>query len=70
MKKQTSNSPLTISKAQLEVWAWKDKAAESVAHLPVGERVRIIMERAKRTSDKIQIQQKEKASGQPARSNG
>ncbi|MBK9337829.1 MAG: hypothetical protein IPM98_15270 [Lewinellaceae bacterium] len=70
MKKQKSSSLHTVSKAQLEVWVWKDKAAESVAHLPVGERIRIILERAKHTSDKIQIQQKEKASGQPARVGG
>ncbi len=53
MKKQIVKP---ISQAQLEVWEWKEKAAESVAHLPVGERVRFIMERARKTSEKVQRQ--------------
>lgn len=57
MKKQIVKP---ISQAQLEVWAWKEKAAESVAHLPVGERIRFIMERAKKTSEKAQRQQTDK----------
>lgn len=46
----------TISKAQLEVWEWKENAAESVMHLPVGERIKFIMERAKKTVDELQSQ--------------
>jgi len=55
MKKQVAPS---ISKAQLEVWEWKEKAAASVVQLPVGERVQFIMERAKKTSEKLLQQQK------------
>ncbi|MBL7795778.1 MAG: hypothetical protein JNJ90_04665 [Saprospiraceae bacterium] len=43
----------SVSKAQLEVWEWKEKAAASVLHLPVGERIRFIMERAQKTSEQV-----------------
>ena len=37
-----------VSKSQIEVWEWKEKAAESVKSLPPGERIRMIINR---TSD-------------------
>jgi len=51
-----STSYTTISEAQLDVWEWKEKAAESVMHLPVGERIKFIMDRAKKTVDELQCQ--------------
>lgn len=42
------------SLAQLEVWEWKEKATESIAHLPVGDRIRFIIERTKETLSKIE----------------
>ncbi len=42
-----------ISKAQLSVWEWKDKAYEEVKHLPIVEQMRIIHERTKETVAQI-----------------
>lgn len=36
-----------VSKAQLEVWEWKEKAARQVSDLPPGERIRAIVQRTK-----------------------
>lgn len=42
-----------ISKAQLSVWEWKEKAYEEVKHLPIMEQMRIIHERTKQTVAQI-----------------
>ena len=47
---------IKISQAQLDSWEWKEKAYESVKHLPVGERVKFIMERARATVEALQAQ--------------
>lgn len=45
---------IKISQAQLDSWEWKEKAYESIKHLPIGERVKYIMERAKGTVEALQ----------------
>ncbi len=43
-----------ISKAQLEVWEWKERAYESIKHLPLEEAIRVIHERTKDTVAEIE----------------
>lgn len=50
---------IKISKAQLAVWEWKDKAYEEIKHLPIMEQMRIIHEQTKQTI--AQIKKKKKA---------
>jgi len=38
-----------VSKAQLSVWEWKEKAYEDIKHLPILEQMRIIHERTQKT---------------------
>lgn len=47
-----------ISKAQLAVWEWKEKAYESIKHLPILEQMRIIHEMTKQTVDQIKDKQR------------
>ena len=42
-----------VSKAQLSVWEWKDKAYEDIKHLPILEQMRIIHERTQKTIHQI-----------------
>ena len=42
-----------VSKAQLSVWEWKDKAYEEIKHLPIMEQMRVIHERTKETVAQI-----------------
>jgi hypothetical protein len=42
-----------VSKAQLSVWEWKEKAYEDIKHLPILEQMRIIHERTQKTILKI-----------------
>lgn len=42
-----------ISKAQLSVWEWKEKAYEEIQHLPIMEQMRVIHERTKQTVAQI-----------------
>ena len=42
-----------ISKAQLSVWDWKEKAYEEIKHLPIMEQLRIIHENTKQTVEQI-----------------
>ena len=42
-----------ISKAQLSVWEWKEKAYEELKHLPIMEQMRLIHERTKQTVAQI-----------------
>ncbi len=44
-----------ISKAQLSVWEWKDKAYEEIKHLSILEQMNIIHERTKQTIAQINI---------------
>ena len=46
------------SKALLDVWAWKEKTAEAVANLPVGERIRFIIARTQQTVDELEMEGK------------
>jgi hypothetical protein len=50
----TERKIIKISQAQLDSWEWKEKAYESIKHLPVGERVKFIMERARATVEALQ----------------
>jgi hypothetical protein len=40
---------IKVSKAQLSVWEWKEKAYEDIKHLPILEQMRIIHERTQKT---------------------
>jgi hypothetical protein len=42
-----------ISKAQLEVWEWKEKAYEEIKHLPTSEQINFIHEQTKELVEKI-----------------
>lgn len=44
-----------VSKAQLSVWEWKEKAYEELKHLPILEQMRIIHERTQETINQIKI---------------
>jgi len=47
-----------ISKAQLEVWEWKEKAFKELEKIPEKERVDYIMNKVKKTIEKIKKKQK------------
>jgi hypothetical protein len=49
-----------ISKAQLAVWEWKDKAYEEIKHLPIMEQMRIIHECTKQTVAQINKNKRKK----------
>jgi len=54
---------IKISKAQISVWEWKDKAYEEIKHLPILEQMLIIQERTKQTIAQINMNKaKNKAS--------
>lgn len=40
---------IKVSKAQLAVWEWKEKAYEDIKHLSILEQMRIIHERTQKT---------------------
>jgi hypothetical protein len=42
-----------ISKAQLEVWEWKEKAYEKMKHLSTHEQIRFIHEQTKELVEKL-----------------
>jgi hypothetical protein len=42
-----------VSKAQLDVWEWKEKAYEQIKNLPPGERTRFIHEQTRQLSEEI-----------------
>ena len=44
---------IKVSKAQISVWEWKDKAYEEIKHLSILEQMRIIQERTKQTIAQI-----------------
>jgi len=41
-----------VSKAQLEVWEWKEKAYEEIKDLPLGERINYIQKKGQALMDK------------------
>ena len=47
-----------ISKAQLEVWEWKERAFEELKKIPEKERVDYIMKKVKKTIDEIKKNKK------------
>ncbi len=49
-----------VSKAQLSVWEWKDKAYEEIKHLTILEQMRIIHERTKETVAQIKRRKSER----------
>lgn len=54
---------IKVSKAQISVWEWKDKAYEEIKHLPIVEQMRIIQEGTKQTIAQINMNKaKNKAS--------
>jgi len=54
---------IKVSKAQISVWEWKDKAYEEIKHLPILEQMLIIQERTKQTIAQINVNKaKNKAS--------
>lgn len=54
---------IKVSKAQISVWEWKDKAYEEIKHLPILEQMRIIQEGTKQTIAQINMNKaKNKAS--------
>jgi hypothetical protein len=54
---------IKVSKAQISVWEWKDKAYEEIKHLPILEQMHIIQERTKQTIAQINMNKaKNKAS--------
>lgn len=56
----------TISKAQVEVWEWKEKAAESLLSLPPEEWLKVIHTRTQSAQKAIQ-QRRTKKSGSKVR---
>lgn len=46
---------IKISKAQISVWEWKDKAYEEIKHLPILEQMHIIQEGTKQTIAQINM---------------
>jgi len=59
---------IKVSKAQISVWEWKDKAYEEIKHLPILEQMRIIQEGTKQTIAQINMNKaKNKASLPTAR---
>lgn len=56
---------IKVSKAQLSVWDWKDKAYEEIKHLPILEQMRIIHERTKQTIAQINIKKAASSTTQP-----
>lgn len=50
-----------ISKAQLAVWEWKEKAYEDIKHLPILEQMQIIHERTLKTVLQIKSKKAKKA---------
>ncbi|MEZ4827152.1 MAG: hypothetical protein R3C61_12875 [Bacteroidia bacterium] len=43
---------VNVSKAQLEVWEWKEKAVSAFDELPLDEKLLAIMKRATQTTDR------------------
>lgn len=55
-----------ISKAQIEVWEWKEQLYEDLKHLPMSERLRVIHEETKPIIDEINRKKRERENEAPA----
>lgn len=49
------------SKAQLEVWAWKERLSKEILKLPENERVAYILEKAKKMVEELKKHNKNAA---------
>lgn len=49
-----------ISKAQLEVWEWKEKAYFLIKELPKEEQIKFILRQTKETVERIKAKKKQK----------
>ncbi|MDQ3847235.1 MAG: hypothetical protein M3342_24950 [Bacteroidota bacterium] len=49
-----------VSKAQREVWEWKEKAYEQIKNLPAGEQIKFIQEQTKHLVERIKRKRREK----------
>lgn len=47
-----------VSKAQLEVWEWKEKAYEEMKHLSTREQIRYIHDQTKELADRLRLKKK------------
>ena len=47
-----------VSKAQLEVWEWKEKAYEEMKHLSTREQIRLIHEQTKELAERLRTKKK------------
>ncbi|OGU14990.1 MAG: hypothetical protein A2X61_06345 [Ignavibacteria bacterium GWB2_35_12] len=47
-----------VSKAQIEVWEWKERAYESIKDIPKEKRIEFIMKSVQKTIDLIKVRQK------------
>lgn len=61
MKTETPKEVKAISKAQAEVWAWKETLAKETEHMSVRETTEYILASSKETVEKIEAAQKAKA---------
>jgi hypothetical protein len=52
-----------VSKAQISVWEWKDKAYEEIKHLPILEQMHIIQARTKQTIAQINMNKAKNSKG-------
>jgi hypothetical protein len=50
-----------VSKAQLEVWEWKEKAYNQIKDMSLDKGIDFIMEQTRHISDKIKKRSKQKA---------
>jgi hypothetical protein len=50
-----------VSKAQKEVWEWKEKAYLAIADLPENEQMAFVRNKVKATVDRLKALQREKA---------
>ena len=47
-----------VSKSQLEVWEWKEKAYEEMKHLSTREQIRLIHEQTKELTERLRMKKK------------
>jgi hypothetical protein len=46
------------SKAQLEVWEWKEKAYNEIKDMPLDKAIKYILEKTKKTADELDQKRK------------
>jgi len=49
-----------VSKAQLEVWEWKEKAYNQIKDMPLGKGIEFIMQQTGQIADEIKKKHKQK----------